>query len=329
MNRRTFLSLAPAALVARRGSVARPFPAYARDEPTRASARLAEALKARRRQGRVNVAAIDRNRILRAARRYLTEQPLTITATRSPRSAGGPHDYFSEGDYWWPDPKNPDGPYIQRDGMTNPDNFVAHRHALIRLSVQMPALAAAWLVTKDKRFAEHAARHLRAWFLDETTRMNPSLLYGQAIQGRSTAGRNGGPFVSPSYEIVMLAEEERERLMRTYDDLMELVRCPVPVEDIPAGGTPGLSVQLRFRAGVLLTEQMIRLSVGIESVVDLIAYSEQDARALVQTFQGITHRIVVLSSMDVYSAYGQASCLHYAGMMSRDTRFVWTKRPLT
>jgi len=140
---------------------------------------------------RRDIAAIDRNRILRGARRYLTEQPQTITATRSPRSAGGPHDYFSEGDYWWPDPKNPDGPYIQRDGMTNPDNFVAHRHALIRLSVQMPALAAAWLATKDKRFAEHAARHLRAWFLDETTRMNPSLLYGQAIQGRAT-GRGTG-----------------------------------------------------------------------------------------------------------------------------------------
>src|SRR5438093_3220339 len=115
-------------------------------------------------------AARERARVLTAADRYLREAPVTITASRAARSAGGPHDYFSEGDYWWPDPKNPDGPYIQRDGMTNPDNFVAHRHALIRLSVQMPALAAAWLATKDKRFAEHAARHLRAWFLDETTR---------------------------------------------------------------------------------------------------------------------------------------------------------------
>ena len=50
-----------------------------------------------------------------------------MTAAHSPRSAGGLHDFFSEGDYWWPDPKNPDGPYIQRDGMTNPDNFVEHR----------------------------------------------------------------------------------------------------------------------------------------------------------------------------------------------------------
>ncbi len=58
-----------------------------------------------------------------------------MTAAGSPRSAGGKHDFFSEGDYWWPDPKNPDGPYIQRDGMTNPDNFVEHRKAMIRLSL--------------------------------------------------------------------------------------------------------------------------------------------------------------------------------------------------
>src|SRR2546427_13019892 len=64
-----------------------------------------------------DVAAIERGRVLSAADRYLKESPITITSYTSPRSAGGKHDYFSEGDYWWPDPKNPDGPYIQRDGM--------------------------------------------------------------------------------------------------------------------------------------------------------------------------------------------------------------------
>src|SRR5918995_1076852 len=76
---------------------------------------------------RVDVATIDRPRVLRAADRYLGEQPVTITAAQSPRSAGGRHDYFSEGDYWWPDPANPGGHYIQKDGQTNPDNFVQHR----------------------------------------------------------------------------------------------------------------------------------------------------------------------------------------------------------
>jgi hypothetical protein len=138
-----------------------------------------------------SVRAIDRHRILRAAGRYLGEQPLTITAFSSPRSAGGKHDYFSEGDYWWPDSKNPSGPYIQRDGMSNPDNFTAHRHALIRLSVQVPALTAAWLLTRENRYAQHAAKHLRAWFLDAATRMNANLQYAQAIHGVTT-GRGTG-----------------------------------------------------------------------------------------------------------------------------------------
>ncbi len=47
-----------------------------------------------------DVAAIDRTRILSAANRYLRKQPITITSYSSPRSAGGKHDYFSEGDYW-------------------------------------------------------------------------------------------------------------------------------------------------------------------------------------------------------------------------------------
>jgi hypothetical protein len=138
-----------------------------------------------------DVAEIDRQRIFTAANRHLRQQPLTITSFSSPRSAGGKHDYFSEGDYWWPDPKNPSGPYIQRDGMSNPNNFTAHRHALICLSVQVPALASAWQITHEHRYAARAARHLRAWFLDPSTRMNPNLQYAQAIHGRTT-GRGTG-----------------------------------------------------------------------------------------------------------------------------------------
>lgn len=75
--------------------------------------------------------------------------------------------------------------------MTNPENFVAHRQALMRLSVHVPALAAAWLLTHDRRYAAHVDRHLRAWFVDGLTRMNPHLLYAQAIKGRVT-GRGIG-----------------------------------------------------------------------------------------------------------------------------------------
>jgi hypothetical protein len=137
------------------------------------------------------VARIDRERILNAADKYLAEPPITVTASSSPRSHGGKHDYFSEGDYWWPDAKNPGGPYIRRDGYSNPANFNDHREALIRFSLQVPALTAAWMITRDARYSKHAAMHLRAWFLDPPTKMNPSLDFAQAIFG-ITPGRGTG-----------------------------------------------------------------------------------------------------------------------------------------
>jgi hypothetical protein len=138
-----------------------------------------------------DLAALERPRVLKAADRYLADLPVTVTAASSPRSAGGKHDFFSEGDYWWPDPKNPDGPYIQRDGETNPGNFVEHRKAMVRMSLIVPACAAAYHLTHNRKYADHAAKHLRAWFVDDATRMNPNLEFAQAIKGRFT-GRGTG-----------------------------------------------------------------------------------------------------------------------------------------
>ncbi|HEY8972250.1 MAG TPA: alginate lyase family protein, partial [Puia sp.] len=121
----------------------------------------------------------------------LQQTPITVTSYRCPRSAGGLHDFYSEGDYWWPDPKHPDSPYIQRDGMTNPENFTAHRKAMIRLSRIVGALATAYRLTGDARYIRPALEHCKAWFVDSATRMNPDLQYAQAIKGRAT-GRGIG-----------------------------------------------------------------------------------------------------------------------------------------
>lgn len=128
---------------------------------------------------------------LEKANKQLSLKPVTITTTVCSRSAGGKHDFYSEGDYWWPDPANPDGPYIQRDGETNPENFVAHRIAMIRFSDIVGTLASAYKLSHQKRYAVAAVDHFRAWFIDPETRMNPSLLYAQAIKGKAT-GRGIG-----------------------------------------------------------------------------------------------------------------------------------------
>ncbi len=125
------------------------------------------------------------------AQSFLDSVPVTVTGSYCERSAGNRHDFYSEGDYWWPDPEDPDGPYIQKDGQTNPDNFTAHRHAMIRLSEIVATLTSAWLLTDQQIYADKAFEHLNAWFVDTATLMNPHMLYAQAIFGRVT-GRGIG-----------------------------------------------------------------------------------------------------------------------------------------
>ena len=180
-----------------------------------------------------NIAEFERARVLKAANEYLKEAPITITASVARRSAGGVHDFFSEGDYWWPDPQNPGGPYIQRDGMSNPNNFIDHRRYLMRLSVQVPALVAAWKLTNASRYAKHAVKHLRAWFIDDRTRMNPNLQYAQAVQGRFT-GRGIGIIdtihlveVARAIELLKhsgaLPVTDRHALLKWFSDYLEWI----------------------------------------------------------------------------------------------------------
>ena len=141
--------------------------------------------------GGFDVREFERARVVAAAEAALANEPRSITSAVNPRSAGGPHDFSSEGDYWWPDPANPGGPFIRRDGMTNPENFTAHRLLMIGMARDVGALAAAYDLTREERYAGAAVRHLRAWFVDEATRMNPDLRFAQAIKG-VTDGRGIG-----------------------------------------------------------------------------------------------------------------------------------------
>ena len=172
--------------------------------------------------GKFDVVAIDRARVVAAAQRYLKEPAITITASTSEHSSGGKHDYYSEADYFWPDPNNPHGPYIPRDGFSNPNNFLDHRRSLLRFSVQAPALAAAWRITAENAYAEHTARHLRAWFIDKSSRMNPNLQYAQAIRGSSTGARYGIIDTIHLVEVVRAAETIVESRAISISELSEI-----------------------------------------------------------------------------------------------------------
>jgi hypothetical protein len=140
---------------------------------------------------KAEIGKLEKPRVIKLAKSFLKTAPRTVTAAWCERSAGGRHDYFSEGDYWWPNPDNPKGPYIRKDGYTNPAIFVEHRNVLRSMSIQVPALTAAYTLTGEQRYADQAMKHLRAWFIDTTTMMNPNFNYGQAIFGVCT-GRGPG-----------------------------------------------------------------------------------------------------------------------------------------
>lgn len=139
----------------------------------------------------IDVVKIDSLRIIKNAEKYLNIDPIPLTNFVCERSLGTKHDFYSEGDYWWPDTTNPDGPYIRRDGLTNPDNFVAHRVSMRNMSIQVATLTAAYKITLDKKYAEQAIKHLKTWFVNPDTKMNPNMNYAQAIKG-VCAGRGVG-----------------------------------------------------------------------------------------------------------------------------------------
>ncbi len=139
-----------------------------------------------------DVGAMDRERILKAANIALNLEPQTITKYHAKLSEGGPNDFYSNADYFWPDPTKPDGlPYISRDGESNPGNFDRHRIAMRNVRDAIASLAAAYKITGDDRYVTKAVELLRVFFLDPRTRMNPNLQYAQAVPGRSP-GRSYG-----------------------------------------------------------------------------------------------------------------------------------------
>ncbi len=139
-----------------------------------------------------DVGATDRQRILGAANEALAMSELSITSFRALSSEGGPNDFHSNGDYWWPDPAKPNGlPYIQRDGQTNPGNFNQHRLLIRQLRDAVASLGAAYTITGLDRYPAKSAELLKVFFLDPSTRMNPHLNYAQAIPG-VTPGRGIG-----------------------------------------------------------------------------------------------------------------------------------------
>ena len=117
---------------------------------------------------RPDVAAIDHDRILSAANRYLDLKPTPITTLSPPHHPATSHDYYSEAARTTDD-----------EASIPKDLFTAHRDALFQLGLTIPSLAAAFTLTSETHYVEAALRHLRAWFVEPATRMVPALNFAQ------------------------------------------------------------------------------------------------------------------------------------------------------
>ncbi|WP_447758156.1 alginate lyase family protein [Sphingopyxis fribergensis] len=144
-----------------------------------------------------------RNLIARADK-ALAGKPASVMDKRGIPVSGDRHDYASLARYWWPNPANPGGAYIRRDGDTNPeiesDRF--DRGALSRMTREADTLALAYYYSDDPRYADGAARVIRRWFLDPATAMNPNMNHAQEVPGVSE-GRPEGVLDGASFIAVI------------------------------------------------------------------------------------------------------------------------------
>jgi hypothetical protein len=175
MTRRTFLA-APAVLAA--AATPRPLMLVTADEAKRMRVFVREQRHA----------LLQRNVQL-----ALKAGPWSVTYHR-PKSlniGAGLNDFVSQAPYWWPDPKNPGGPYIRRDGEYFPDRFTIHRNEIGKMGEAVLALGMGAYFLDIAGSAARAALVLSTWFLDPKTRMNPNLQFGEVIVGVNT-GRGAG-----------------------------------------------------------------------------------------------------------------------------------------
>jgi hypothetical protein len=149
LSRRRFCASAPALLA---------LPAFAAGDDHGILVTSAQAAKLR---AGVVPALVRQNAV--AARKA---GPWSVTTERPEILSAGPNDYYSEGPYWWPDPKNPKGPYIRKDGERNPRRFQANRRDLGDMCSAVLALGMGAYLLGDRPSGEHVASILSAWFLD-------------------------------------------------------------------------------------------------------------------------------------------------------------------
>ena len=230
----------------------------------------------------------------------LVREPLTIVNKPILPSSGDKHDYMSVGSYWWPDPDKPDGlPYIRRDGERNPEVEKTDRPLLAKLISTVKTLGFAYGFTHREDYATHAALLLRTWFLNAETKMNPNLMFGQAIPGRCE-GRGIGLIETAAFAREMLpavsflcysenwSDEDMQGLQAWFHAFLEwMLKHPYGVGEARHGNNHSSAYDVQVVAFALFVGQsdlarMILKGVGERRIADQIEPDGQQPLELAQ-----------------------------------------------
>jgi len=142
--------------------------------------------------------------LIKQADKLLDMVPLSVVEKEIAPPSGNKHDYMSLAPYWWPNPQTENGlPYIRKDGEKNPEELKITDDVYQAKTLRaIKNLSLAYYITNNSKYSAKAARLLRIWFLDEKTRMNPNLNYGQLIRGINEGRGAGIMDVHDYYKIV-------------------------------------------------------------------------------------------------------------------------------
>ena len=131
--------------------------------------------------------------------------PSVMDKVKIPPS-GDKHDYTSLGPYWWPNPETSDSlPYIRKDGEVNPERNQFDKIPGATMAEAVTAFILMYYFTGDEKYAAKTSDFLKTWFINEATRMNPNMNFGQFIPGLSD-GRSVG--IIESRNFVFITEYE-------------------------------------------------------------------------------------------------------------------------
>ncbi len=131
-----------------------------------------------------DVYAMAYHRLIAEADSLLNVKALSVMDKSVTAASGNKHDYVSLARYFHPDPTKTDGlPYVNRDGIVNPEILLYDRNSLGVTAERIAILSLAWYLSDNEVYASKAAELLRTWFLNPATRMNPHFEYSQMIPG--------------------------------------------------------------------------------------------------------------------------------------------------